>query len=101
MQPVTAERFTALARSSPWRWRTLRLVVDWRRSGWIPHEPVRGWVRRPDGLRVETLSREVVQAGRHAPGGTVMLTRDGHGQPVRTLTALDPGAPAPEAPTAW
>ena len=51
-----ADAFRALARSSPWRWRTLRFVrhetgpvADRRRA------PVRAWLRRPDRLRVEDL----------------------------------------------
>jgi hypothetical protein len=58
-------RFAALARSSPWRWTTLRFVLETRR-----HENttrVRGWVGRPDRLRVEDLDGTVQFAGRQ-PG---------------------------------
>ena len=99
MQPVTVASFAALARSSPWRWRTLRLVVDWRGGGPVPHEPVRGWVRRPDDLRVETVGGEVLEVGRHTRGGAVLLTSDGRGRPMQSVTALDPSAPAPEVGT--
>lgn len=48
---LTEERFRALARSSPWRWSTLRFTF---RSPPSPQE-VRAWLRRPDRLRVEDL----------------------------------------------
>ena len=52
MDPTT-ERFTRLARSSPWRWTTLRFSLST-----LGREPDHGdaaeaWLRRPDGLRVE------------------------------------------------
>lgn len=61
----TPTRFAALARSSPWRWTTLRFVLE-TRSRW-PTAPVRGWVGRPDRLRVEELDGTVLFAGRQ-PG---------------------------------
>ncbi|MEU6643139.1 hypothetical protein ABZ863_11365 [Saccharomonospora sp. NPDC046836] len=57
----TPQQFTALARSSPWRWRTLRFTVSWRLPDW-GFPAVRAWVRRPDGLRVETLDGELLDA---------------------------------------
>lgn len=53
---LTVDRFAALARSSPWRWRTLRFTVAWRGALNAPHPGVRAWVRRPDGLRVQDLT---------------------------------------------
>lgn len=52
--PADPEEFAALCRSSPWRWGTIRFVLSWRLS---PGAPVRAWVRRPSGLRVESLDR--------------------------------------------
>ncbi len=47
-----ADEFRALARSSPWRWTTLRFTERRRRDRtWSG--PVRAWLRRPDLLRVE------------------------------------------------
>lgn len=46
----TPGAFAGLARSSPWRWTTLRFT---RRGSAVP--PVRAWLRRPDLLRVEDL----------------------------------------------
>lgn len=75
MEP-TPSRFAALARSSPWRWTTLRFDLETRR-----HERaarVRGWVGRPDRLRVED------------PDGTVLFTGRQPGPP--------PGSAAPGPP---
>lgn len=54
--PTDPDEFRALSRSSPWRWDTVRFVLSWLApAGTAPREPVRAWVRRPDGLRVEAL----------------------------------------------
>lgn len=50
----SADDVAALARSSPWRWTTLRFTVVWPRDPWRT-TPVRAWLRRPDRLRVETV----------------------------------------------
>jgi hypothetical protein len=78
----TPARFAALARSSPWRWTTLRFVIQTRRQERTT--TVRGWVGRPDRLRVEELDGTVLFAGRQpgpAPGfpasGPPMLDDDG------------------------
>lgn len=55
-----ADDFRALARSSPWRWSTLRFTVRWPGHQWRT-EPVRAWLRRPDRLRVETLGGDLLQ----------------------------------------
>ncbi|SFT40860.1 hypothetical protein SAMN05660657_00593 [Geodermatophilus amargosae] len=47
-----ADDFRALARSSPWRWTTLRFT-ERRRHGSTWSGPVRAWLWRPDLLRVE------------------------------------------------
>ncbi len=61
----TVERFHRLARSSPWRWDTLRFT--WASfTGPDGHEPrdtvvaVRAHLRRPHDLRVETLDGELL-----------------------------------------
>lgn len=51
------EDFRALARSSPWRWRTLRFTASW--TGPWAGEPVRAWIERPNRIRVESLSGQV------------------------------------------
>ncbi len=64
-----ADAFRALARSSPWRWGTLRFTVRW--TGERVQEPVRAVLRRPDRLRVETLDGMLVQVVRE-PGTQVL-----------------------------
>lgn len=79
---VSAARFAGLARSSPWRWTTLRFVLDTRLHGRTT--TVRGWVGRPDRLRVEELDGTVLFAGRqpgpppgYSPAGPPVLDADG------------------------
>lgn len=69
------QHFAALARSSPWRWHSLRITVAWH--GRLRREPVRGWVRRPDCLRVEDLAGAVLQSGRQGPASVAMLSSAG------------------------
>lgn len=94
MSSLSADRFAALARSSPWRWRTLRFTVESRGDS---ASPVRAWVRRPDCLRVETPDGELIVATRERPRGSVMqLTSDGRSRELPIVSPLDPGAPRPE-----
>jgi hypothetical protein len=65
----TAESFAALARSSPWRWSTLRFTVSWS-GGPTGQGAVRAWLRRPGLLRVETLDGALIQVVRE-PGPAV------------------------------
>jgi hypothetical protein len=84
------DAFTALARSSPWRWSTLRFTVRRGVEGNGP-DPVRAWLRRPDRLRVETPDGEFLQVVREAgPTVSAVLTVGG-GFPV----ASPPGALTP------
>jgi hypothetical protein len=62
----TPDSFTALARSSPWRWSTLRFTVRRGVDAGRP-DPVRAWLRRPDVVRVETLDGELLQIVREPP----------------------------------
>ncbi|TDE95980.1 hypothetical protein EXU48_06965 [Occultella glacieicola] len=64
-----AEDFRALARSSPWRWRTVRFTAQW--SGPFAGEPVRSWIERPDRIRVEALDGQVRLDERQDPGPSV------------------------------
>ncbi|MGJ7440936.1 hypothetical protein [Aquipuribacter sp. MA13-6] len=68
----------ALARSAPWRWRTLRLAVTWHGGqgpdGPLPAvegDPVRAWVDGRHGLRVEDLAtgRLLSAEWEESPGG--------------------------------
>jgi hypothetical protein len=79
---LTEDSFRALARSSPWRWRTLHFT----RRG--EDEPVEAWVRRPGWMRVRTQGRrdEVIV---HEPGGSttvIFASTDGTPQPVEPPT---------------
>ena len=57
---LTEERFRALARSSPWRWTTLRFTFRKPPS----RQEVRAWLRRPDRLRIEDLDTGIATAVR-------------------------------------
>ena len=72
----TADSFSALARSSPWRWSTLPFTVR-RGVEWNRPDPVRAWLRRPDQLRVETLDGALLQIVREPPLQIGVLTSDG------------------------
>ena len=76
MPAPTADAFSALARSSPWRWSTLRFTVRRGVTDDRP-DPVRAWLRRPDLLRVETVEGELLQIVREPPQQVGVLTSDG------------------------
>ena len=65
------DSFAALARSSPWRWSTLRFTARWPGDRYRT-EALRAWLRRPDDLRVETLDGEFRQVV-HQPRTTVAV----------------------------
>ncbi|SHG90187.1 hypothetical protein [Geodermatophilus nigrescens] len=66
-----ADDLRALARSSPWLFRTLRFTLRTGRSDGA----VRVRLRRPDRLRVETLGGDLLDVVHESPGsGTVVLT---------------------------
>lgn len=79
----------ALARSSPWRWSTLRFTARWPRGPWRSRE-LRAWLRRPDRLRVETADGALEQVV-HAPPERIGVYTSG-GNP-KTATLPWPGAP--------
>lgn len=60
--PPTLEDFRALARSSPWRWRTLRFTLNRDPPVGGGPESLRAWVSRPNGLRVEDAGGGLLQA---------------------------------------
>ena len=94
MTAPSSDDFRALARSSPWRWSTLRFVG--RRPGqtWQVDD-LRAWVRRPDRLRVETLEGELIQVVRSDRQHVGLMTTDG-GRTVELPRPGDASAPTPE-----
>lgn len=86
MTTPSADDFRALARSSPWLWRTLRFTL--RTPTAEPHgtDRLRAWVSRPHGLRAEDAAGRLLFAGweRPADQGMPALT----GQPARRPDGL-------------
>ena len=75
---VTEERFRALARSSPWRWQTLRFTLVRRPEREPFGAGVRACLRRPGLLRVENLDGDLVRVVHEEQPRTVgLLTTDG------------------------
>ena len=58
--------FRALARSSPWLWRTLQFTMEFEKPVAGRPGAMRAFVRRPSGVRVEHLDGTLVQASWHA-----------------------------------
>jgi hypothetical protein len=79
---ATPERFRALARSSPWRWSTLRYVQGQTPSGDDP-DRIRVWIRRPKLARVERVD------------GTLLGVHDDQPQTVTRLSLRGKAAPEP------
>ena len=93
MPAPSADDFAALARSSPWRWSTLRFVEG--RPGPGARDAVRAWLRRPDALRVETIGGALVQVVRERRQAVGVLSISG-GQTEHVPWPADAGAPTPE-----
>ncbi|MEE6273342.1 hypothetical protein V2J56_08280 [Georgenia sp. MJ206] len=93
-----ADDVRALARSSPWRWRSVRFTVRWTRD--LAAAPVRAWVARPASLRVEGLDGTLVEAGVEQRGQSarfqLVLAGDGGRMAERYRDAPE-AAPAVEA----
>ena len=91
----TPERFQRLARSAPYRWRSLLLVGTWRPGV----ERLRVRVEQPDLLRVERLDGAVLVDGRQGSLGSVtrapVLELDADGL---VTTARQPWDDGPELP---
>jgi hypothetical protein len=91
----TTDDFRALARSSPWRWTTLRFTVGWTGQDRRDRSALRAWVRRPDRLRVETPEGELVQVIREQRQQIGVLGRP-TGSTVDLPWAGEAGAGVPE-----
>jgi hypothetical protein len=84
----------ALARSSPWRWSTLRFTARWPGDPWRAQE-LRAWLRRPDRLRVETVDGALVQVVHEFPQQVGVVTSDGDRYTETLPWWTAPGAPRP------
>ncbi len=98
MQPrADEETFRALARSSPWLWRTLRCTVTQQDRRRPDRAPVRAWLRRPHDLRAECDGQVCCVDGRPA-GWSAVLTSDGrHAEPPGS----EPPVRRPDGLVAW
>lgn len=91
---LTENRWRALARSSPWRWRTIHLSFKGAGSA----SPVMAWIRRPGEMRVVVDGQvHVVSQGARAvsllqarEGGEPVPTDPPHLEPVRDADAVIP-----------
>lgn len=92
MPVPSADAFAALARSSPWRWSTLRFTVSWPEDQWKAG-PVRAWLRRPDALRVESVDGALLRAERTVPP-TIGILGPGGGSTRSAVWASQTGPPA-------
>jgi hypothetical protein len=88
----SASDVAALARSSPWRWSTLRFIARWPGDPWRTLE-LRAWLRRPDRLRVETVDGVLEQIVHESPQQVGVVTSGGD-----RYTATLPWPSAPDAP---
>jgi hypothetical protein len=71
---ISTERFRALARSSPWRWSTLRFVEQGD-PGSGEQGPVRVLVRRPKMARLERLDGTLLRVIREEPTAVTPTSR--------------------------
>lgn len=95
MLSPSADSFAALARSSPWRWSTLRFTVAWPNDPWSAGA-VRAWLRRPDSLRVESLDGSLLRAERTPPPSIGIYGPDGGS--TRSVVWASQTAPPPLRP---
>lgn len=73
----TADDLRALARSSPWLWRTLRFTLETSTSEPYGTDRLRAWVSRPHGLRAEELDGRLITAGWGPPADEGMPALSG------------------------
>jgi hypothetical protein len=78
---ISPERFRALARSSPWRWSTLRYVHHELPEG-RGQDPIRVWLRRLKLARIEHLDGSLRGIRRDHPLTVAALSRRGRATPV-------------------
>jgi hypothetical protein len=86
----SVDAFAALARSSPWRWSTLRFTLRW--PGRSSVGAVRAHLRRPDRLRVEDLDGALLQVVHEPRPQSSLLTTSGGLSVVRPWAGAPSGA---------
>ena len=95
---VDEETFRALARSSPWRWRSVELTRRLVGDAITADEAVRAWIDRPGRMRVvDHEGNEHLVDETPADRGLVFAaTSDGSPvEPPKITVPLDPDAPTP------
>lgn len=95
---MDSETFRALARSSPWLWRSIRLTrTSVGRDG---GEQVRAWIRRPGRMRVEQAGHPpyVVDDSGNVGAGRAVLTAVSVASDDDAMPALYPAQPESFAP---
>lgn len=94
MVALSSAEVFALARSSPWRWSTLRFTVRWLgRAG--NTQQLRAWLRRPDRLRVETADGVLERIVQDSPAQVGVFTFSGEPYTATLPWWTDPAAPRP------
>lgn len=99
---VDEETFRALARSSPWRWRSVELTRRLVGDAITADEAVRAWIDRPGRMRVvDHEGNEHLVDETPADRGLVFAVSSSDGEPVepvgqpKVTVPLDPESPAP------
>lgn len=96
---VDEETFRALARSSPWRWRSVELTRRLVGDAITADHEVRAWIERPGRMRVvDHEGNEHLVDETPADRGLVVAVSSSDGSPVEppaVTVPLDPAAPAP------
>jgi hypothetical protein len=98
---VDEETFRALARSSPWRWRSVELTRRLVGDAITADDEVRAWIERPGRMRVvDHEGNEHLVDETPADRGLVFaVSSDGEPvepvEPPKVTVPLDPAAPAP------
>lgn len=93
---MEVDRFRALARSSPWRWRTVAFTASW--AGPSAGRPVRARIERPNRMRVEDLDGTVLTVTEADPRPATTLLTSANGWAPYWEPGVQPEDPAPGAP---
>lgn len=95
---VDEETFRALARSSPWRWRSVELTRQLVGDAITADGAVRAWIDRPGRMRVvdHEGNEHLVDESPADRGLVFAVSSDGEpAEPSKVTVPLDPESPAP------